>query len=98
MPKHEPIKLDNCVFDLAHALLLFLSVSWFHISFERHNNTVNMAAERKGLRLEKGFYKVVEDGVPLERANYPSSHCTAAQTRQLKNSFYIFVFFDFLIF
>ena len=71
---HEPIKLDICVFDLAHAQLLFLSVSWFHISFERHNNTVNMAAERKGLRLEKGFYKVVEDGVPLERANYPSSH------------------------
>ena len=57
-----------------YAQLLFLSVSWFHISFERHNNTVNMAAERKGLRLEKGFYKVVEDGVPLERANYPSSH------------------------
>jgi hypothetical protein len=30
-----------------------------------------MAAEGKRLRPEERFYKVVEDGVPLERANYP---------------------------
>ncbi|CAB3997558.1 dispatched homolog 1 isoform X1, partial [Paramuricea clavata] len=43
------------------AFTTFITVSWFHISFERHNNTVSLAAESKGLRLEKGFYKVVED-------------------------------------
>jgi hypothetical protein len=48
MPKHERIKLDICVFDLAHAQLLFLSVYWFHISFERHNNTVNRGSRWGG--------------------------------------------------
>jgi hypothetical protein len=36
-----------CVFDLAHAQLLFLSVSWFHISFERYNNIVTKWWEKR---------------------------------------------------
>jgi hypothetical protein len=48
MPKHEPIKLDIYVFDLAHAQLLFLSVYWFRISFEHHNNHVNRGSRWGG--------------------------------------------------
>ena len=63
---HEAIKLDLYV----RAVAIFVS-SWFHILFEHHNNTDNMAAEGKGLRPAEAVYKVVEDGVPLERTNYP---------------------------